>query len=523
MVMKLGRITHLKNPLANTLLISSATVISKILGFVREMVMAAYFGTSFWLDAFLIASVIPNMLFAVAGSALTTSVLPLIAEYRTKEGQESVLSFLNSVTTFMLLILLVIAAAGGIFAAEITHLAAPGFKGQVLDTAVSLSRILFPMMIFWGLSGLAAGILQSQKRFFYPAFIGLPYNIIIISMLLIGGEIWGIQGLAVAFLLGAASQWLFQVPDVRRTGYHFKFQVDFSHPGFKKMGVLILPVIIGAGVSQINLLVDRMLASGLAEGSISALHYSSRLNFMVYGVIGIAVARVMYPELAEAAVVQDMSKFIHSLVRSLNALALVIIPAALGIIVLREPLVRLAFQRGTFGETAAFLTIAALFYYALGLPAMSLRELLLRAFWSLQDTMTPMMIGLITLGLNIVLNLILVGYLAHGGLALATSISITINFLLLLLLLRKKVGHLGGGMLLTSCSKIMLAAAAMGIGVYYLQHYFAGVLPGGTSGDLIVLGVCSASGAGVYLGLIKMLRVEEFDWLCGKIRTKLSR
>jgi len=169
------------------------------------------------------------------------------------------------------------------------------------------------------------------------------------------------------------------------------------------------------------------------------------------------------------------------------------------------------------------LTVAAIFYYALGLPAMSLRELLLRAFWSLQDTMTPMVIGLATLGLNIILNLLLVRYLAHGGLALATSISITINFLLLLLLLRKKVGHLGGSMLLINCSKIMLAAAVMGIGVYYLQHYFAGVIPGGTAGDLIVLGVCSVSGAGIYFGFIKLLRVEEFDWLSGKIRTKLSR
>lgn len=515
--------TNQKSPIFNTLLISIGTTTSKILGFIREVVIAAFFGASYFVDAYLIALLVPNALFSVVSGALTTTVIPLITEYKEKLGQKSVLTFLNTVTTVMAVVLAVLVLIGEVFAFYIIKLVAPGFEGEVLELAVYLSRIMFPMMLFMGLAGLGTGILQSQRRFFYPAFIGIPYNLIIIASLFLFSKMWGITGLAVGTLLGIFSQWLFQIPDLRKAGFRFKFKLDFSHPGFRKMGVLIIPVIIGSGAGQINLLVDRMLASGLVEGSISALNYASKVNTLAFGIIAVSVASAMYPEFSQAAVLKDNDKFVSSVRRTFNGLLLIILPFTLGMIILREPLIRLFFERGAFDEVATSLTVFALFFYALGLPALALREVILRAFYSLQDTMTPMIIGVGTVVLNIILNLILVRYLAHGGLALATSISITIGLFVLLWYLRKKVGKMGGSKILVSGLKITFATIVMGIVVYGLLAFLSNSVAKGNLGDFIILSTCGLVGAGIYFVIIKLLKVEEFDWLVDKVKVRFNR
>lgn len=512
-----------QNPVINTVLISLGTGLSKVLGFVREMSIAFFFGASYVVDAYLVALMIPQVLFAVVGGALTTTIIPLVTEYKEREGMDSVLTLVNSVTSFMAAVLAVIILLGEVFALYVVKLLAPGFSGEVVQLTVSLSRIMFPAMMFMGLAGLGTGILQSQRRFLYPAFIGIPYNVLIIGSLFVSAKIWGITGLAVGTLLGIVSQWLFQVPDLRKTGCRFRIKVDFSHPGFRKMGKLILPVIIGAGAAQINVLVDRMLASGLVEGSIAALNYANKLNILALGVIAVAVANAMYPEFAEAHVLNDSRKFLNSVLRSFNGLLLIILPFSAGMIILREPLVRVVYQRGAFDDTAFALTVIALFFYTLGLPAMSLREIILRAFYSLQDTKTPMVIGVVTVVINIILNIILVRYLAHGGLALATSISVTAGLLMLLWYLRKKLGHIGGAVILKTGAKVGFSCLVMGAAVVFLYNRMQGVLGDGLVGDLAVICACAAAGAGVYFALIKFLKVEEFEWLVGKVCSRFRR
>lgn len=506
----------------NTVVISLGTTFSKILGFIREIAIAAFFGASYLVDAYLVALIIPQVLFSVVNNALTTTVIPLITEYKHKEGMKSVLSFLNTVSAVMVISLALLIVIGELLTEHIVGLLAPGFSGAAFQLTTALSRMMFPAMLFMGLAGLSMGILHSQKRFLYPSIIGIPNNLIIIASVFALGGIWGIKGLVAGTLIGAAVQWLFQIPDLRKAGFRFKFRVDMSHPGFLKMGVLIIPVIIGSGAGQLNLVVDRMLASGLAEGSISALHFADKLNTLVFGIIAIAVANAMYPEFAEAAARQDITGLISLVKRSLTGLLLVILPFTVGMILLKEPIVRLAFERGVFDVTATALTVTALLFYALGLPAMSLGQILLRAFYSMQDTMTPMIIGIAAVGLNIVLNLILVRYMAHGGLALASSISITISFILLLWYLRKKVGRLGGQELSLNGAKIALATGIMGILVFLLNNSLSSYLTEGTIADLTVVGCCAAAGAGVYFAVLKALGVEEFDWLYRKVKIKLG-
>jgi putative peptidoglycan lipid II flippase len=513
----------LRGSVFNTVLISSGLGLSKILGFIRETVIAGFFGASYLVDAYLVAQMVPQVLFSIIGSSLTTSVIPLVTEYKEKKGFDSVLALLNSITTIMLIISLVLVLLGWAFSGVIVHLVAPGFSGPAYELAVQLTNLMFPMIIFFGLAGLGSGILQSQKRFFFPSFMGIPYNIVIIAALIISARQWGIAGLAVGTVVAVAVQWLFQVPDLRRCGFIFRPRIDWQHPGLKQMLKLIIPVAIGTGVGQINLLVNRMLASGLAEGSIAALNYANKLNVLAYGVVGMAVARAIYPEMSAAAVVADHDKFQKSLYRSINSLLLLLLPFAVGMMILREPLVRLVYQRGAFDETAAHLTVIALLFYAIGMPFLSVREIVLRAFYSLQDTLTPMKIGLATVALNVGLNLVLVKYLAHGGLALGNSIATMVGFVILLWYLRKKLGRIKVSLMLISGLKIGLAAVLMGGVVYVELQWLVSSLGVGTLSFLIALLLCAGTGLIVYGLLIKMLQVEEFDIIYEKVRERWSR
>lgn len=503
----------------NTVLISGGLGLSKIMGFLRETIIAAYFGASYLVDAFLVAQMIPQALFSVIGSSLTTAVVPLVTEYKEKKGFASVLTFVNSITTIMLAICAGLVLLGWLGADIIVRLVAPGFGGAAFELAVKLTYIMFPMIIGLGLAGLGSGILMSQKRFFYPSFIGIPYNLVLIIALIIGAKKWGIYGLAVATVVAVAAQWLFQVPDLRRGGFIFRPHIDWKHPGLKQMFKLIIPVTISTGAGQFNLLINRLLASGLIEGSIAALNYANKLNNLAYGVIGLAVARAVYPEMSEAAVLEDKEKFLKSLYRSVNSLLLIMLPFAVGMMILRDPLVRVVYQRGAFDDQAAGLTMTAVLFYAVGMPFLSVRDIVLRAFYALQDTLTPMKVALFTVAINVGLNLILVRYLAHGGLALGSSIAAIAGFFILLWKLRRKLGRIKASLMLASGLKILFAAALMG-GVVYGELSWLQTVGGGALWKLVILLGCGASGILVYGLLVKMLQVEEFDILYRKLAGK---
>ncbi|MDD4548890.1 MAG: murein biosynthesis integral membrane protein MurJ [Syntrophomonadaceae bacterium] len=504
----------------NTTALVAGTAISKLLGFIREMSIAAVFGVSLVTDAYLIAVTIPNLFFQVGGVAVTTSMIPVLTEYREKDGLESEIKIVNLLTSALIILLLIVTIIAEVFAEKIVGLVAPQFSEQAIPLAIYLFRIMFPMSIFMVMAGIATGILQSHKRFIYPAFSSIPYNLIILGSIFILGKIMGITGLAIGTLLGIICQWLFQVLDIKKLGIHFSFNLNRHNAALKKILTSVPLVLVSLGAIQINTMVDRIMASGLIEGSITALNFANRLNMLVVGIFAMAIASVIYPGLAESVITKDIERFRRGILYSINLLFIICLPLAVGIIILGEPLVRILFEHGAFDAQATKLTTCALTFYVVGLPAIALREVVLRAFYSLQDTMTPMLNGIGTVVLNIVFNFILIRYLAHGGLALATSISIIIGLFMLLWSLRRQVGSLGGA-LLTGC-KVMIATLAMGITVYYLFNYimvgkFTGI---GILGDVVILGVCGVIGVSLYFILIKLLRVEELEWLISILRLK---
>ncbi|MEW6572175.1 MAG: murein biosynthesis integral membrane protein MurJ [Bacillota bacterium] len=518
-----------------TAVVMAATLVSKLLGFGREASLAAVFGASRVTDAYLVAAVIPTLLFAVVGAAITTVGIPVLSDYlHQKEKQAHLTSLVWSSFHAVAGLLLLLCLVALPFAPWLVKLLAPGFGPEQAALTTHLVRIMLPATLFMGLAGWAQGVLNAHKHFAAPAAVGIPYNLILIAAIFLSGALWGIAVVAWATVLAIASQFFIQVPVLVRIGIRYRPVFDPRHPGLKRMAVLVLPVLVGVGAGQVNLVVDRILASGLAEGSISALNYAFKVLQLPWGLFAIPLVTVLYPSLAEHSAVGDLEGLRERLARGLGALAFLVLPLAVGIIVLRRELVVFLYQRGAFDAVDAQMTAFALLFYTLGLLFIVWRDYLARAFYALQNTATPMWTGLVTVGVNIGLNLILVRYLAHGGLALATSIAALVGCVLLLVLLRRCLGHIGGRYTVRETGKVAVAAVLMGAAVWWINGFglallgwpalgdaVTGLLGGGGLANFAVLGLrlvfLICAGAAVYAGACGVLRVREMSYVMGLI------
>lgn len=441
------------------------TGFAKVLGFFREMVIANNFGTGWEIDTFLMAYIIPCFVAEIISDALGTSIIPVLTEVKSKLGSSAVLVLLNKIlfaVTFLSLLIIL----GCFYSAHpVIDLIAPGFTPSSRLLTVKLYRILLPMLFFLNVVSIFVGFLQTNLRFTEPAIVTVPMNLCILGCICLFSRSQGIYALAVGYTVGTAAQLLAVIPPAWKQGYRMTISKPYFDSNLRKVGYLSIPVLIGLVVEKINPLVIRMLASGLEEGSISALHYARMLKVFPQGVFLMALATVAYPTLSANVVDQDMDKFRASLQRWLRLLLMFALPMTVGLIVLREPVVRLVYQRGSFDATSTVLTCIALQYYALGLPAVGIWELLSRAFYSLNDTRSPMISGIISVFINIFLAIVLVKAMGHGGLALASSISITFTVLLLIYGLRKKGLYIIQTLQLVTFAKFLTASCLMGLGV----------------------------------------------------------
>ncbi|MDI6711216.1 MAG: murein biosynthesis integral membrane protein MurJ [Bacillota bacterium] len=511
------------------------TVVSKVLGFGREAALAAVFGASGATDAYLVAMIIPALLFGVVGSTITTVGIPLFAEYIHDPRRRGELpGLLWSTFHGMLLFLGLAVVVAWPLAPWLVRVLAPGFAGEQAELTVLLVRVLLPAVVFMGLAGWAQGVLNAHQRFAAPAAVGIPYNVIIIAAVLAAGGWWGIEGVAVATLVAIATQFLIQLPTFARLGLPYRPFFDWRHPGLWRMLALAGPVIIGVGANQLNVIVDRMLASGLAEGSISALNYAQKALNLPVGLFAFPLVTVLYPSLSRHSVVGDAAAFRETLVRGLSVLGFLMIPMTVGLIVLRADFVRFLFQRGAFDEVDAAMTGTAVLFYSLGILFIVWRDYLNRAFYAMQDTATPTWTGVAAVAVNVGLNLALVRVMGLGGLALASSAAAFVGFALLLWRLRRRLGRLGGRRLALETGKVCLAAGLMGLAVARadgalaggagaaLFAGLAGALGGGALGDFAATGArlvgLIAFGGAVYAALCLALRVRDLEFFYGLVR-----
>lgn len=493
------------------------TIVSKLIGFGRDITLSYFYGASNISDAYLISLTIPLSIFAFIGTGIATSYIPIYNLAEKENGIEKADRFTSNVINFTIIISTIIVIIGLIFTEPIVKIFASGFKGETLKIAVMFTRISIWSIYFSSLIYIFKGYLQLKDQFVVPALIGLPLNFITIIAIFISYRT-NILVLSIGSIIATFSQIAIMVPWIIKKGFKYKFLVDKDSKYIKKLVYLSLPVILGVSASQINVLIDRTLASRIAMGGISALNYANRLNLFVQGIVVISISTAMYPLITKMALKKNIKGFKDSILSAINIINILVIPATVGSMIFSKEIVMLLFGRGEFDEQAITMTAGALFFYSIGMIGYGIREILSKAFYSLQDTKTPMINAAISMILNVILNLILSRYLGIGGLALATSISAIFVSSLLILNLRKKVGPFGMRSVINAFIKICIAASTMGVISKLSFEFFKNVL-----NINIALMIAIFIGALIYFILIYIFRIEDIINFVSLIQNKIKK
>ncbi|MBL7130097.1 MAG: murein biosynthesis integral membrane protein MurJ [Candidatus Omnitrophica bacterium] len=470
-----------KSIIKSASLISTAIFCSRILGFIRDIIIAAFFGTGMVVEAFFVAFRIPNMLRDLIGEgAANAAFVPVFCEYQAKNKREDFWRLIEDMFWLLLIFLSILTLLGIIFSKPLVSIIAPGFlkEPQKLSLTVQLTRVLFPYLILIGLTAYGMGILHTFKSFTAPAFGASLLNLAMIGSVIFAYSKFTqpIYALALGVLVGGILQVAIQVPFLKSKGMQLVLRKPvFSQPGIKKIVRLLIPRIFGAAVYQLNVFVDTILASLsfiVGSGAVAAIYYANRIIQFPLALFGIALSSAVLPTISRYAAEKDLEGIKSSLGFSLRSLYFMMLPASLGILILAQPLIKVFFQRGQFDLYSTQITSNALTFYALGLVFFGWVKLMIAGFHSLQDTKTPVKCAFLSLLLNIVLDIILIFPLRVGGLALASSIAGAFNFFLLHSFLKKRIGTIFNKKLSWDFLKIGFAALAMG---FCLKFFFSSV------------------------------------------------
>jgi putative peptidoglycan lipid II flippase len=493
------------------------TLLSRILGLVRDVVLAYFFGSKMAADAFFVAFRIPNLLrrFFAEGS-LTIAFIPVFTETLTQKSKEDAYELARAVLTLLSLLLVVVTILGVLLSPWIVRIQAYGFgaSGAKYELTVLLTRITFPYILLVSLVAFFMGVLNSLRHFAAPAAAPILLNVGIIA-----GALWispwlsePVVGVAIGVLIGGILQILLQIPWIMKKGFSLRPLWMPRHPAVKKIGLLMLPAIFGSAVYQLNQFIGTLLASFLPQGSISWLYYADRIVEFPLGVFAIAISTAALPSLAKQVAGKDLSDFRETLTHALRLVFFVTTPATVGMILLRIPIIEVFFQRGAFDRMSTLMTAQALLFYSLGLWAFSASRVMLSAFYAFQDTKTPVQVATITMIANALLSLLLMGPLRHGGLALSLSLSSTLQLLLLVFILRRRGDLLDFKPMVSSAARSLAASAVMGLVLYDLNGRW--LCPGeqgsAWSHALALAGVITV-GVAVYFVMARIFRCPEIS------------
>ncbi len=454
-------------------LISLGTFSSRVLGFVRDVILAKLLGTSMRADAFFVALRIPNLFRDMVGEgAANSAVVPVLSEYAEKKSKEEFWRFVSVIFVLALMILSVLTLLGIGAAPLLVRMIAPGFIGDPdkLSLTVRLTRLMFPYLVFIGLTAYAMGVLYTFRSFLVPAFAPCLLNVALIASAFFAmrTSFEPVLALAAGVLIGGAAQLIVQIGPLVRRGLRFTRPGSLDHPGARRIGRLLLPRLFGSAVYQLTVLVDTFCASLafiVGAGGISAVYYANRVVQFPMGVFSVAIASAILPALSGFAARGDIPELKKTLDFALRNIILIMVPFSIFLVLMAAPLVRVFFQRGAFGRYSTDITSWALLFYALGLLSFSGIKIMVTAFHALQDTKTPVRIAALCLFLNIVLNILLMKPLKVGGIALASSLAATVDFVLLFRILRRRLGPLADGLLAFSL-RVLAASGVMGLAAY---------------------------------------------------------
>ncbi len=513
--------------------VSLATLISRILGVVREMVMARYFGAGLSTDAFNIAYRIPNLFRDLfAEGALSSAFVPTFVRCRNRDGEQSAWLLASMVINGLALVLGAMTLLFYFGADWFVLLLASGFREvpHKYELTVQMTRIMSPFLLTVALASVMMGLLNARGAFFVPALAPTTFNVcciaavVSLSPYLPGLGIDPVVSMAVGALAGGACQFLVQLPSARAAGFRYRIALDFSNPGLRHIVKLMVPAIVGLSATQINITVDNQIASRFGNGPVSWLSYAFRLMQLPIGVFGVAIATANLAAVAHHAARRAHAELRRTVISSLRLAACLTFPSTVGLIIFREEIVRLLYQRGSFLPADTVQTSRVLVLYALALFAYSAVKILVPTFYALNDTRTPVRASVMTVAAKIAVNFVLIVPLGYLGLATATALASWMNFTLLLRsLLRKldlpRVGKEGGPFL-----RIAIASAAMGVlarGAFILGRI---VLPRqGQAALALHLGLAILVGMAAIIVLLRLLGVKEADDLLSQLRRRLIK
>ncbi len=508
--------------------ISAATTASRILGFLRDIILAKIFGATGSTDAFFIAYRIPNLFRELfAEGSMSAAFIPVFTGTITKNGREDARRLASAVFAFLISVLSMVCLAGVLFAPYVVSVIAPGFIGspEKFSLTVRLTRVMFPFLFFISLAAFAKGILNSLRSFFIPALAPVFLNIaIIISALFIAPRFSvPLMAVGLAVTAGGALQVAVQIPELIKKGFIVWPVFSLDHPGLKKILRLLVPAVVGMGVAQINILISTVFVSFLPGGAATYLYYAMRFVHLPIGIFGVAMATAVLPSLSEHAARGDGEGFRETFSFSLRLLFFITLPAMAGLISLSGPIIEVLLQRGEFTARATAETAYALVFYSSGLWAFVGARIVASSFYSMQDTKTPVKIAALSVITNIIFSFILIGPLQHGGLALANAIASAVNFMVLFFLLRKRLGRVDGGKIVRSFVRTASASLVMGVTALFAIKLFMWKDNAATAVKALVLAGVILLCMGVYLLMMYAVKSEELKYLLKLILHKRSR
>ena len=503
------------------LVVMTFFVLSRVMGLAREMVIGAHFGTSPELDAYLAAFRLPDLLFQlVAGGALGSAFIPTFAARWAQGATDEAWLLFSRVLTLMTLVLMMIAAVVmGLAGPLVQWVIAPGFTPEQQALTAYLMRWMLLSTVVFGASGLIMGALNATQHFLLPAAAPVLYNLAIILGAWLLTPAFGILGLVIGVVAGAVAHLLIQLPGLWQARARFTLTLNLQDAGVREVMRLMGPRVLGLFFVQMHFLVHTILASGLSSGSLSALNYAWLLMLLPQGVFAQSIATAIFPTFAAQAATGQVGALRQSFSQLLRTILFLVIPAAVALYLLRIPLITLLFQRREFTTESTALVGDALQFYAVGLVAHAVVEIVVRAFYAMHDTWTPVVVGIGAMLLNIGLSFWWVQGLGHGGLALANSMATTIEMVFLLWLLRRHIGELPYGPLGVAIGRQLIGAGVMAAAIGGWLHWYP-VAPGAgkaiwvsTLGGLLIA-------AAVYLGMAFLLRSEELRPLVAMARRR---
>lgn len=499
------------------LILMVLTVLTKVLGFIRDIILSYFYGASNISDAYLISLTIPLTIFTFIGTALATSYIPIYSSICKKKDIQSANKFTSNILNFNILLCSIIVILSLIFTEPIVRIFASGFKGHTLSLTITFTRITILAIYFMNGVFIFNSYLQLKDCFVVSALGSIPQNLLIIISIILSAQYNNVI-LAIGYVVAVISQLVYLLPFVHKKGFRYNFIIDLHDENLKKLFKLSVPIIVGVSVNQINVLIDKTIASQIAVGGISALNYANKLNLFIQGIFVLSISTAMYPMISKMAAEDNIDGMKKSVSEAINSISLLVIPATVGAMLFAEPVVKLLFGRGAFDPQAISMTSTGLFYYSIGMLGFGLREIISRAFYSLQDTKTPMLNAAIAMTMNIVLNLILSKFMGIGGLALATSISAIFCTVLLFISFRKKIGSFGMKNIVVSSIKILCASLIMGV----LAKLSYDVLLKHIGANLSLIAAI-VIGAVVYFVLIYFMGIKEVDSMIDAVKKKFRR